>query len=111
MHGLFLWGCGVVTGAGAMYTISAVLSWHYRRRNARAAREFMDGMRQHVIDTVKARFSAAGFAFGHPVEPEDIRVGDRIYHQSPDGVCITYTAGFHGDAGQQESGQWLRLEQ
>lgn len=71
---------------------------------------------EHELARVIAAFIRANELVDEPsgfsmVEPRMIAVGDRIIFVpfDPDADPIDYKAGFHGEAGQQTCGTWLRV--
>lgn len=71
---------------------------------------------EHELARVMVAFFRAKDLVDEPsgfgmVEPHMIAAGDRIIFVpfDPDADPIDYKAGFHGDAGRQELGTWLRV--
>lgn len=75
-----------------------------------------DSLCEHELARVMVAFVRAQDLVDEPsmfgvVEPHMIAAGDRIIFVPFDQEAepIDYRAGFHGDAGQQELGTWLRV--
>lgn len=87
---------GMVLGAAIAQTVHAWIA-HYRRRKAMAA----------AAAFVRQVLESLGIEEGERVTPDQIRAGDRIHYHG-DGGYIEYTAAHHGDAGNQDGGEWVR---
>lgn len=102
-----------VTWAVAGWTLNTAV--HARRRRRLIAEQAAAEATTTIIAAIAAlearlgvRIAMAKYA---AISPDEIRNGDRIHWISNDGEdAIDYTAGYHGDTGNQTGGRFYRTE-